>query len=93
MTSSSLYPMKYLSEFFVPYDSFLETNILLTSKSCILIVSYFCRNCFCGFFYPQNLCSSHSFLYLAEKKIVTKNFYNNLGYHVENTYLEMRLYK
>ena len=25
--------MKYLSEFFVPYDSFLETNILLTSMS------------------------------------------------------------
>ena len=24
--------MNYLSEFFVPYDSFLETNILLTSK-------------------------------------------------------------
>ena len=28
--------MKYLSEFFVPYYSFLGTNILLTSKSCIL---------------------------------------------------------
>ena len=28
--------MKYLSEFVVPYDSFLETNILSTSKSCIL---------------------------------------------------------
>ena len=28
--------MKYLSEFFVPYDSFLETNILLTSMSCKL---------------------------------------------------------
>ena len=28
--------MKYLSEFFVPYDSFLEINILLTSKSCKL---------------------------------------------------------
>ena len=25
--------MKYLSEFFVPYDSFFEANILLTSKS------------------------------------------------------------
>ena len=25
--------MKYLSEFFVPYDSFLEANILLTSNS------------------------------------------------------------
>ena len=28
--------MKYLSDLFVPHDSFLETNILLTSKSCIL---------------------------------------------------------
>ena len=28
--------MKYLSEFFVPYESVLETNILLTSKSCVL---------------------------------------------------------
>ena len=25
--------MKYLSEFFAPYDYFLETNILLTSMS------------------------------------------------------------
>ena len=25
--------MKYLREFFAPYDFFLETNILLTSKS------------------------------------------------------------
>ena len=35
MTSSSLHPMKYLSELFEPCDSFLQTNILLTSKSCI----------------------------------------------------------
>ena len=39
--------MKYLSEFFVPYDSFLETNILLTSKSCILNVFPFCKYYFC----------------------------------------------
>ena len=25
--------MKYLSEFFVPYDYFFETNVLLTSMS------------------------------------------------------------
>ena len=36
MASSSLYPVKYLCEFFVTYDSFLETHILLTSKSCTL---------------------------------------------------------
>ena len=27
--------MKYLDEFFLPYDSFSETNILLTSMSSI----------------------------------------------------------
>ena len=31
--SLSLYPVKYLSAFFVPYGCFLETNILLISKS------------------------------------------------------------
>ena len=35
ITSSSLYPIKYLSEFFIPCDSFLETNILVTSESYI----------------------------------------------------------
>ena len=35
-TSLSLYPIKYLNEFFVPYGSSLETNILLTSISSIL---------------------------------------------------------
>ena len=33
ITSLSLYPIKYLNEFFVPYDSSLETNISLTSMS------------------------------------------------------------
>ena len=32
----SLYKIKYLITFFVPYDSFLETNILVTSISSIL---------------------------------------------------------
>ena len=36
MTPSSLYPMKHLSEFFVPNGSFFETSILLTSMSHIL---------------------------------------------------------
>ena len=35
MTSSSLYPIKQC-EFFIPYDSFLETSILLISMSSIL---------------------------------------------------------
>ena len=36
MTPSSLYPLIYLSQIFVPYYSFLEDNILLTSMSSIL---------------------------------------------------------
>ena len=39
--------MKDLSEFFVPYDSFLETNILLTSKSCILNNFFLYKSYFC----------------------------------------------
>ena len=31
ITSLSLYPIKYLNEFFIPYGSSQETNILLTS--------------------------------------------------------------
>ena len=30
MISLSLYPIKYLTEYLLPYGSFLETNILLT---------------------------------------------------------------
>ena len=33
---SSLYPMKYLIDLFVPYGPLFETNILLTSVSSIL---------------------------------------------------------
>ena len=33
IASLSLYLIKYLNEFFVPYDSSLETNISLTSMS------------------------------------------------------------
>ena len=36
ITSLSLYPIKYLNEFFVPYGSPLGTNILLTSMPSIL---------------------------------------------------------
>ena len=51
----SLYPMKYLSEFLVPYDSVLETNLLLTSKSCILNSLLFLQKVFLLIFYRQNL--------------------------------------
>ena len=39
--------MKYLSEFFVIYDSFLETNISLTSKSYKLNIFCFYKRYFC----------------------------------------------
>ena len=41
ITSLLLYPKKYLIEFFVPYGSSLETNILLTSMSSILVTFLF----------------------------------------------------
>ena len=41
ITSLLLYPKKYLNEFFVPYGSSLETNILLTSMSSILVTFLF----------------------------------------------------
>ena len=56
--------MKYLSEFFAPFDSFFETNILLIS------ISFKLNN----FLFLQKLCSFHSFLYLSEKNV--KIFYN-----------------
>ena len=37
----SLYPIKYLNHFFVQYGSSLETNILLTSMSSILVTFLF----------------------------------------------------
>ena len=48
--SLSLYPIKYLNEFFVSYGSFLETNILLALMSSILFIFYFCKSCFFYFF-------------------------------------------
>ena len=37
----SLYPIKYLNEFFMLYGSFLETNILLTLTPSILFIFLF----------------------------------------------------
>ena len=41
ITSLSLYRIKYLKEFFVPYGSSLETNISLTSVESILVTFLF----------------------------------------------------
>ena len=39
--SLSLYPIKYLNEFLLPYGSFFETNILLTLMFSILFIALF----------------------------------------------------
>ena len=59
----------YLDEFFVPYDSVLETNILLTSMSSILNIFLFLKKLLLLISCLQNLCSFHSFLYLVKKKM------------------------
>ena len=41
MALLSLYPIKHLNELYLPYYSFLETNILLTSISSILNIYLF----------------------------------------------------
>ena len=41
ITSLSLYPIKYINELFLPYGTFLETNILLTSISSMLNIFLF----------------------------------------------------
>ena len=58
MTSLSLYPTKYLIDLFVPYGSFLETNIF--SKSMSYILNFF----FCLFMY---FVKTYFFNYLKSK--------------------------
>ena len=65
LITSSLYSMKYLTDLFLPYGSFFETNILLTLISSILnIFLFFVKNTFFDFFYLQNSHSSHSFFFI-----------------------------
>ena len=73
ITSLSLYLIKYLNEFFAPYGSSLETNILLTSMSSILVT--FVEVTFFYFLVSKiYVLSTHSYI-LSEKKV--KFFYNN----------------
>ena len=73
----------------VPYYSFLETNILLTSKSSILNFFFIIKVAFLYFCY-QNLCSFPSFLYTIKKK--SKTFFMIiLGIHALVMYLTLRL--
>ena len=71
LITSSIYPMKYLIDLFVPYGSFFKTNILLTSTS-ILIIFYcfifYCRNHFFILLSPKIL-FFQLILILSEKKV------------------------
>ena len=40
ITSLSLYPIKYLNEFFLSYASSVEANILLTSMLSVLVTFF-----------------------------------------------------
>ena len=77
--SLSLYPIKYLNEFFVPYDSSLAINILLALMSSILVTFLFYESLL--FFCLQNLCSFYSFLYLMKKKV--QNFFTTIWVYAE----------
>ena len=85
MMSLSLYPIRYLRDFFVPYDSFLETNILLTSMSSILYFFVFAEGTFIFFYFFCKRCSDFfvikiyvlptHYLYTTNKKKTTKFLY------------------
>ena len=85
ITSLSLYPIKYLNEFFVPYGSSLETNILLKSMPSILITFCFRKSHFFLLFCHRNLCSFRSFLYAVKKKV--KNFFRIIWVYIEWSYI------
>ena len=75
ITSLSLYPVKYLDEFLVPYGSSLETNILLASISSIFFDFLFYFTFFSS--------SKFTFFPLIFKKREKKKKKNhcNLGVH------------
>ena len=78
ITSLSLYPIKYLNKFFEPYGSSLETNILLTSMSSILITYFFFwRKSLFLILLSPNFTLLPLILIMDEKKV--NSFYNNLG--------------
>ena len=63
--------MNYLSEFFVPYDYFLETNVLLRSKSCILNSFLFLQEVLLLIFLSSKFLLFLFILYSAENKLET----------------------
>ena len=71
--------MKYLDEFFVPYDSYFETNILLASKSCILNIFLFLQKLLLLVFLSSKFMVFPPIFILSEKKNVKKKICNNLS--------------
>ena len=59
----------YLDEFFVPYDSFLETNILLTSISSILNIFLFLQKLLLLIFLSPKFMLFPLIFILSEKKM------------------------
>ena len=69
--------MKYLSEFFVLYDSFFETNILLTSMSFKLNSFLLFIKVTFVYLFIINIYALSTHSYTCQKKSV-KTFYSNL---------------
>ena len=84
--SLSLYPIKYFNELFLPYDTFLETNILLTSIPSILNIFFvFIEFTYFDFFIVEIYAiSTHSY---TPRKKKYKFFNNNFGIRAVVTYL------
>ena len=72
-----LYPIKYLNELYLPYCSFLETNILLISISSILNIFfvYIVEGSFLIFLLSKFMFFPFILIYNKEKK--WNFFYNN----------------
>ena len=61
ITSLSLYPIKYLNEFLLPYDSFLETNIIYVNVFNVIYLFVFVEAAFLDFFVNKiYVLSTHS---------------------------------
>ena len=68
ISSSSLYPIKYLIDLFAPYGSLFEINILLTSISSILITFLFLQKSLFFTFLSRKLMFSSLVVICGEKK-------------------------
>ena len=71
----AVYPIKYLIAFFVPYDSFSETNILFTSMSSIEQFFIFIRITFFDLFIVKIYAlSAHSYIQQSKFLIILQKY-------------------